>query len=204
MLATEATALVHGRDAAEEAADTARRPSRKARSAKTLPTVEVPSVRNLTRPRRAAAFVKAGLVASNGEARRQIKGGGMKVNDAAVTDDKMCWREDLTPEGVIKLSLGQEAARADKPIQFSAAPRKPRSDGIRNSKNLRNRPGATTENGLTLSRGAFGGPTTSKVRPTRPSFSAAQEKAEHRDLTEHVVEPKNGTKVPRMRTSSPT
>ena len=40
-----------------------------------------------------AAFVKAGLVSSNGEARRQIKGGGLKVNDATVTDEKMV----LTP-----------------------------------------------------------------------------------------------------------
>jgi tyrosyl-tRNA synthetase len=54
-------------------------------------------------------FVKAGLVASNGEARRQIKGGGLRVNDAAVTDEKMALKlGDLTPEGVIKLSLGKK------------------------------------------------------------------------------------------------
>ena len=46
-----------------------------------------------------AAFVKAGLVASNGEARRQIKGGGLRVNDAAVTDEKMMLTpKDLTPK----------------------------------------------------------------------------------------------------------
>ena len=56
-----------------------------------------------------AMFVKAGLVASNGEARRQIKGGGLRVNDAAVTDEKMMLRpSDLTPEGVIKLSMGKK------------------------------------------------------------------------------------------------
>ena len=56
-----------------------------------------------------AAFVKAGLVASNGEARRQIKGGGLRVNDAAVTDEKMTLSNaNLTPEGVIKLSLGKK------------------------------------------------------------------------------------------------
>jgi len=55
------------------------------------------------------AFVKAGLVASNGEARRQIKGGGLKLNDAPVTDEKMVLTgRDLTPEGVIKLSLGRK------------------------------------------------------------------------------------------------
>jgi tyrosyl-tRNA synthetase len=56
-----------------------------------------------------ALFVRAGLVASNGEARRQIKGGGLRVNDTAVTDDKMVLTlKDLTPEGVIKLSLGKK------------------------------------------------------------------------------------------------
>jgi tyrosyl-tRNA synthetase len=56
-----------------------------------------------------AAFVKAGLVASNGEARRQIKGGGLRVNDAAVTDEKMMLSlKELTPEGAIKLSLGRK------------------------------------------------------------------------------------------------
>ena len=56
-----------------------------------------------------AVFVKAGLVASNGEARRQIKGGGLRVNDVAVTDEKMALSpSNLTGEGVIKLSLGKK------------------------------------------------------------------------------------------------
>ena len=56
-----------------------------------------------------ASFVKAGLVASNGEARRQIKSGGLRVNDIAVTDEKMTLKPaDLTPEGVIKLSFGKK------------------------------------------------------------------------------------------------
>ena len=56
-----------------------------------------------------AAFVKAGLVASNGEARRQIKGGGLRVNDAPVADEKaVLMPSSLTPEGVIKLSLGRK------------------------------------------------------------------------------------------------
>jgi tyrosyl-tRNA synthetase len=55
------------------------------------------------------SFVRAGLVASNGEARRQIKGGGLRVNDAAVADEKMMLKpSDLTPEGVIKLSMGKK------------------------------------------------------------------------------------------------
>ncbi len=57
-----------------------------------------------------AAFAeKAGLVASNGEARRQVKSGGLKVNDATVTDEKaVLTKADLTPEGVIKLSFGKK------------------------------------------------------------------------------------------------
>jgi len=56
-----------------------------------------------------AGFVKVGLVASNGEARRQIKGGGLRVNDVAVTDEKLVLApRDLTPDGVIKLSLGKK------------------------------------------------------------------------------------------------
>ena len=55
------------------------------------------------------AFVKAGLVASNGEARRQIKSGGLRVNDQPVTDEKMTLTpSQLTSEGVIKLSMGRK------------------------------------------------------------------------------------------------
>ena len=55
------------------------------------------------------AFVKAGLVASTGEARRQIKGGGLRINDEPVTDERASLsRTQLTSEGVIKLSLGKK------------------------------------------------------------------------------------------------
>jgi len=55
------------------------------------------------------AFHAAGLVASNGEARRQIKAGGLKVNDVTVTDENMLLTiSDLNPQGVIKLSLGKK------------------------------------------------------------------------------------------------
>jgi len=53
--------------------------------------------------------VRAGLVASNGEARRQIKGGGLRVNDVVAADEKMILKPaDLTPQGVIKLSFGRK------------------------------------------------------------------------------------------------
>ncbi|MEA2907254.1 MAG: tyrosyl-tRNA synthetase, partial [Alphaproteobacteria bacterium] len=109
VLATEATALVHGRAAAAEAAETARRTFEEGALAETLPAVEIPPAELERGLGVLAAFVKAGLCASNGEARRQIKGGGLKVNDTTVTDEKMTLTlADLTPEGVIKLSLGKK------------------------------------------------------------------------------------------------
>ena len=110
VLATEATALLHGRAAAEQAAETARRTFEEGVVAQSLPTVEVPLTELEAGLGVLSAFAeKTGLVASNGEARRQIKGGGLKVNDAAVTDDKLVLSlKDLTPEGVIKLSLGRK------------------------------------------------------------------------------------------------
>ncbi len=110
VLATEATALVHGREAADAAADTARKTFEEGTLDEALPTVEI-SRADLDRGLGVlTAFAeKAGLVTSNGEARRQIKAGGLKVNDATVGDEKMLLRDkDLTPEGVIKLSLGRK------------------------------------------------------------------------------------------------
>jgi tyrosyl-tRNA synthetase len=109
VLATEATALLHGRDAANTAAETARQTFEDGAFAENLPTVEIPRGEIEAGAGVLALFVRAGLVASNGEARRQIKGGGLRVNDVAVTDEKMVLKAaDLTAEGVIKLSLGRK------------------------------------------------------------------------------------------------
>ena len=118
VLATEATAMLHGRAAAEQAAETARRTFEEGAFAESLPTVEVPRAELQTGLGVLSAFAeKTGLVASNGEARRQIKGGGLKVNDANVTDDKATLTlKDLTPEGVIKLSLGRKKHVLIKPV----------------------------------------------------------------------------------------
>src|SRR5688572_11409995 len=74
VLATEATALIHGREAAEQAAETARQTFEQGTTAETLPTIELPRA-ELAALGVLTAFVKAGLVSSNGDARRQIKGG---------------------------------------------------------------------------------------------------------------------------------
>src|ERR1700743_1673732 len=108
-LADAATTLLHGSEAAREAAEPARRTFEEGAIAENLPTIEIPRGELEAGAGVLAAFVKAGLVASNGEARRQIKGGGLRVNDAAVTDEKMTLSNaNLTPEGVIKLSLGKK------------------------------------------------------------------------------------------------
>ena len=117
VLATEATALLHGREAAERAAETARRTFEEGALAETLPTVEIAREKLAAGLGVPAAFVEAGLVASNGEARRLIKGGGLRVNDAAVADERRTLTlRDLTPEGVIKLSLGRKRHVLLKPV----------------------------------------------------------------------------------------
>jgi tyrosyl-tRNA synthetase len=117
VLATEATALLHGRAAAEQAADTARTTFEDGALSESLPTVEVPRAELDAGLGVLKAFVDAGLVPSTSEARRQIKGGGLKVNDVTVTDEKMVLsKKDLTPEGVIKLSLGRKKHVLLKPV----------------------------------------------------------------------------------------
>jgi tyrosyl-tRNA synthetase len=118
VLATEATALLHGRAAAEQAAGTARTTFEEGALSASLPTVEVSRAELDGGIGVLAAFAeKTGLVASNGEARRQVKGGGLKVNDATVTDEKMTLTaKDLTPEGVIKLSMGRKKHVLLKPV----------------------------------------------------------------------------------------
>ena len=116
VLATEATALLHGREKAEAAAETARTTFEQGALAQDLPTVEVASSQLDGGLGVLAAFVQAGLVKSNGEARRQVKGGGLKINDSAITDEKA----QLTPanlvDGVIKLSLGKKKHVLLKPV----------------------------------------------------------------------------------------
>ena len=108
-LADAATTLLHGAEAARQAAETARQTFEEGAIAENLPTVEVPRGELEAGIGVLAAFVKAGLVVSNGEARRQIKGGGLRINDVAVTDEKMLLKPaELTPEGVIKLSFGKK------------------------------------------------------------------------------------------------
>lgn len=107
-LANEATALLHGRAAADEAAETARRTFEEGALSDTLPTVEIAASELEAGFGALSAFVKSGLVASTSEARRQIKGGGLKVNDAPLTDERTTLSQSDLAQGVIKLSLGRK------------------------------------------------------------------------------------------------
>jgi tyrosyl-tRNA synthetase len=108
-LATEATSLVHGRAAAEEAAATARATFEEGGLGANLPTVEVPRAEFKAGISVLSAFVRAGLAASNGEVRRAIANNAIMVNDARVTSEKATIGEaDVTADGVVKLSLGRK------------------------------------------------------------------------------------------------
>jgi tyrosyl-tRNA synthetase len=117
ILATEATALVHGRQAAELAAATARTTFEEGKLAESLPTEEV-ARSDLDRGLSVLdAYVLLHLVTSKGEARRQIRNGGLRVNDDVVVDENMMLTsKNLTPEGVIKLSLGRKRHVLLKPV----------------------------------------------------------------------------------------
>ena len=117
ILATEATALSHGRTPPTRPPKPRAAPSRKERSPKSLPTIEIPRAKLEAGLGVLAACVDVGFASSNGEARRHIRGGGLKVNDVTVTDEKLALTpRDLTPEGVIKLSLGRKRHVLLKPV----------------------------------------------------------------------------------------
>jgi len=109
VLATEATALLHGRAAAEAAAETARQAFEEGASAEGLPTINISKEELSQGIGLLNASTLAGLVASTSEARRQIKGGALRLNGVAATDERATITlKDLNQDGVIKLSLGKK------------------------------------------------------------------------------------------------
>ncbi len=109
ILATEATALCHGREAAEQAAGTAREVFEQGAAASGLPTLEVPRSELTEGVPLFALLVRAGLAKSSGEARRLIKGGGARVNDVAASDEqRLVTADDLDADGQLKLSFGKK------------------------------------------------------------------------------------------------
>ena len=117
VLATEATALLHGRTKADAAAASAQQTFEQGGIGGELPAIEIPRADIDNELGVVAAFVTAGLVKSNGEAKRQIQGGGLRVNDVAVGDEKAkLTPKDMTKDGIIKLSLGKKKHVLLKPV----------------------------------------------------------------------------------------
>jgi len=109
VLATEATALCHAREAAEAAAATAHAVFESGGSGSGLPTITVPRDLLACGIPAFELFSRAGLAASNGEARRLIRGGGARINDTPVENEtRTVSLADLDSLGMIKLSAGRK------------------------------------------------------------------------------------------------
>ena len=109
VLATEVTAMLHGRANAEQAAETARKTFEEGALAENLPSIEVPKAELDAGIGLLALMVRAGVAASNGEARRHVQGGAVKINDRPVSDERLVvGGGDVTADGVVKLSLGKK------------------------------------------------------------------------------------------------
>ncbi|MGO6816185.1 tyrosine--tRNA ligase [Rhizobium leguminosarum] len=109
LLATEVTAILHGRPAAEQAAETARKTFEEGGLSENLPSVDIPATELDGGIGLLSLIVRAGLASSNGEARRHVQGGAVRINDEAVSDErKMIGSGEITADGVIKLSLGKK------------------------------------------------------------------------------------------------
>ncbi|MGV1915732.1 tyrosine--tRNA ligase [Rhizobium sp. 22-785-1] len=109
ILATEITAMLHGRENAEQAAETARKTFEEGALSDNLPSIEVPKTDLEAGIGLLSLIVRAGLAASNGEARRHVQGGAVRINDESVLDErKLIGSGEVTADGVIKLSLGKK------------------------------------------------------------------------------------------------
>ena len=109
VLANEATRLCHGADASAAAAETARRTFVEGAIGEDLPSVDVPKTELEAGIAAFALMTRAGLTQSNGEARRLIKGGGARMNDARIADETATVSlADVNDQGVIKLSAGRK------------------------------------------------------------------------------------------------
>jgi len=109
VLATEATALMHGREAADTAAATARETFEQGGPAEGLPTVEISTASLKAGYGILTANVDLNFASSNSEARRAVVSGAVRINDVAVTDPRrMLTDADINADGVIKISMGKK------------------------------------------------------------------------------------------------
>jgi len=111
ILATEATTLAHGPHAAHTAAETARQAFEQGAAAEDLPSITVAEDDLRAGVQAIRLFVESGLAASNGEARRLIRGGGARVNDVAIADEAATVSLSDLVDGAVKLSAGRKQHR---------------------------------------------------------------------------------------------
>lgn len=117
ILATEITAMLHGRALADAAAETARKTFEEKTLGENLPTIEMSAIELKTGAGLLSLLVKTGLAKSNSEARRHIQGGGIRVNDQIIKDEtQLILEKDVTAEGIIKLSFGKKKHVLIKPL----------------------------------------------------------------------------------------
>jgi tyrosyl-tRNA synthetase len=109
VLATEVTAMLHGRTEAEKAAETARVTFTDGQTAGDLPTTTIAASELEAGVGVLSLMVHCGLAKSNAEARRSIKGNAVRLNDELVSDEKLTINKDaLINDGALKLSFGKK------------------------------------------------------------------------------------------------
>lgn len=117
ILANEITAMLHGREAAEKAAETARKTFEEGKVSHDLPKIEVSAGELKAGIGLLTLLVKAGFAKSNGEARRHVQGGGIRVNDKQISDETRIINEgDMNKDGIVKLSFGKKKHVLVKPV----------------------------------------------------------------------------------------
>ena len=115
-LADAATTMLHGADAASHARGAAEAAFEQGKLSVDLPTVELPRD-EVIGAMIAAVTTKAGLTASNGEARRLAQGGGLRLNDEAIADGaRLIEAADVNADGVLKLAAGKKKIVLVKPV----------------------------------------------------------------------------------------
>jgi tyrosyl-tRNA synthetase len=109
ILAGEATAIVHGREAADAAGETARMTFEAGGFSSDLPSITMANDELSAGIGLLNLIVKTGLAISNGEARRHVQSGAVRVNDETMNDERhIISITDVTSDGAIKISLGKK------------------------------------------------------------------------------------------------
>ncbi len=117
ILATEITAMLHGRSLAEAAEETARKTFEEKAHGENLPTFDINTAKLKTGVGLLTLLVQAGLAKSNSEARRHVQGGSVRINDKIIEDEThLVFEEDVNISGMIKLSFGKKKHVILKPV----------------------------------------------------------------------------------------